>query len=88
MKGGEPVTIAGFNGNPNIHNLTSSIKYHSSHTSRTNEFRLITLQDTYNNVGYTGAPVFFKGEDGYKVVGVNLGNFENETRISRITDVR
>ena len=88
LKGGEPVTIAGFNGNPNIHNLTSSIKYHSSHTSRTNEFRLITLQDTYNNVGYTGAPVFFKGEDGYKVVGVNLGNFENETRISRITDVR
>ena len=89
LKGGEEVVIAGFNGNPNIHDLTTSIKYHSSHTSRTAEFRLITLQDTYSNAGYTGSPVFFKGSDGsYRVVGVNVGNHNGETYVARITDLK
>lgn len=89
LKGGEEVTIAGFNGNPSIHNLTSSIKYHSSHTSRNAEFRLITLQNTYDNAGFTGSPVFFKESDGsYRVVGVNVGNFNGETYVARITDLK
>jgi hypothetical protein len=89
LKGGEEVLITGFNGNPNIHNLTTSIKYFSSRTSRNAEFRLITLQDTYSNAGYTGSPVFCKDSNGnYRVVGVNVGNHNGETYVARITDVK
>ena len=89
LKGGEEVLITGFNGNPNIHNLTTSIKYFTSRTSRNAEFRLITLQDTYSNAGYTGSPVFCKDSNGnYRVVGVNVGNHNGETYVARITDVK
>ena len=89
LKGGEEVVIAGFNGNPNIHNLSTSIKYFTSRTSRTAEFHLITLQDTYSNAGYTGSPVFFKEPNGsYRVVGVNVGNHNGETYVVRITEVK
>ena len=87
LTGSDQVTIAGFNGKPDIHKLSRSIKYHSSTASRTSEFRLITLQGNYSNLGYTGSPVFFKDKDGFKVVGVNLGNFENETYVSRINHI-
>ena len=89
LKGGEEVVITGFNNNPNVHDLTSFIKYFTSRTSRNAQFRLITLQDSYSNIGYTGSPVFFKESDGsYKVVGVNVGNYNGETFVARITDLK
>jgi hypothetical protein len=88
LKGSEEVVIAGFSGNTNIQSLSNFVKYFTSRTSRLAN-RFITLQDSYNNWGFTGAPAFFKEPDGsYKVVGVNVGNFGGEVRVVPISRVR
>ena len=88
LKGSEEVVIAGFSGNTNIQGLSNYVKYFTSRTSRLAS-RFITLQDSYNNWGFTGAPAFFKEPDGkYKVVGVNVGNFGGEVRIVPLSRVR
>ena len=75
LKGGETVTIAGFNNRTNIQKLSSNIKYWTSTTSRTG-FNYITLQNTDPNSGFIGSPAFYKEADGsYRVVGVNAGVF-------------
>lgn len=88
LKGSEEVVIAGFSGSTNIQNLSAYVKYFTSKTSRVaNKF--ITLQDAHNNWGFTGAPAFYKEQDGsYRVVGVNVGNFGSEVRIVPINRVR
>ena len=88
LKGSEEVVIAGFSGNTNIQGLSSYVKYFTSRTSRVAS-RFITLQDSYNNWGFTGAPAFYKEADNsYKVVGVNVGNFGGEVRIVPLSRVR
>lgn len=88
LKGSEEVVIAGFSGSTNIQSLSGSVKYFTSRTSRVAN-RFITLQDTYNNWGFTGAPAFYKESDGsYRVVGVNVGNFGSEVRVVPLNRVR
>lgn len=88
LKGAEDVTIAGFSGNTNIHNLDSYVKYFTSKTSRAPGFTFITLQEASNNWGYTGSPAFYKNEEGkYRVIGVNVGNFGGELRLVPICNV-
>lgn len=88
LKGSEEVVIAGFSGTTDIQNLSSYVKYFTSRTSRVAS-RFITLQDTHNNWGFTGAPAFYKEQDGnYRVVGVNVGNFNSEVRVVPINRVR
>lgn len=88
LKGSEEVVIAGFSGSTDIQNLSAYVKYFTSKTSRVaNKF--ITLQDTHNNWGFTGAPAFYKEQDGsYRVVGVNVGNFSSEVRVVPINRVK
>jgi len=88
LKGGEQVTIAGFSGRTDIQNLSSYIKYFTSNTSRTSGFNFITLQNSDSNWGFTGAPAFYKTSDGgFRVVGVNVGNFGGEVRVVPINKV-
>lgn len=88
LKGSEEVVIAGFSGNTNIQNLAGYVKYFTSKTSRVASM-FITLQDTQSNWGFTGAPAFYKEADGgYRVVGVNVGNFGSETHIVPINRVK
>jgi hypothetical protein len=88
LKGGEQVTIAGFSGRTDIQNLSSYIKYFTSNTSRTSGFNFITLQSSDSNWGFTGAPAFYKTSDGgFRVVGVNVGNFGGEVRVVPINKV-
>ena len=88
LKGSEEVVIAGFSGSTDIQSLSSYVKYFTSRTSRVAN-RFITLQDTHNNWGFTGAPAFYKEQDGsYRVVGVNVGNFSSEVRVVPINRVR
>lgn len=87
LKGGETVTIAGFNANTNIQNLSSNFKYWTSSTSRTG-FNYITLQSADSNKGFTGSPAFYKESDGsYKVVGVNAGINGGENKLVPVTRV-
>ena len=87
LKGGETVTIAGFNNRTNIQNLSSNFKYWTSTTSRTG-FNYITLQNADPNSGFIGSPAFYKEADGsYRVVGVNTGVFGGENRVVPITRV-
>lgn len=87
LKGGEPVTIAGFNSTTNIQNLPNDIKYFTSTTSRTRN-TYITLQDQDKNTGFIGSPAFYKEADGtYRVVGVNIGIWGGENRIVPITQI-
>jgi hypothetical protein len=87
LKGGETVTIAGFNNRTNIQNLSSNFKYWTSTTSRTG-FNYITLQNTDPNSGFIGSPAFYKEADGsYRVVGVNAGVYFGENRVVPITRV-
>lgn len=88
LKGSEEVVIAGFSGSTDIQSLSSYVKYFTSRTSRV-AGNFITLQDTHNNWGFTGAPAFYKEADGtYRVIGVNVGNFGSEVRIVPINKVR
>jgi translation initiation factor 1 (eIF-1/SUI1) len=87
LKGGEPVTIAGFHSNTNIQNLANNIKYFTSTTSRTRN-TYITLQGRDENTGFIGSPAFYKEADGtYRVVGVNIGIWDGENRIVPITHI-
>ena len=82
------MTIAGFSGRTDIQNLSSYIKYFTSNTSRTSGFNFITLQSSDSNWGFTGAPAFYKTSDGgFRVVGVNVGNFGGEVRVVPINKV-
>jgi hypothetical protein len=88
LKGSEEVVIAGFSGRTDIQNLSSYVKYFTSRTSRV-AGTFITLQDASTNWGFTGAPAFYKGDDGkYRVIGVNVGNFGGEVRIVPMYRVR
>lgn len=88
LKGSEEVVIAGFSGTTDIQNPSAYVKYFTSKTSRVANM-FITLQDTHNNWGFTGAPAFYKEQDGsYRVVGVNVGNFNSEVRVVPINRVR
>lgn len=87
LKGGETVTIAGFNDRTNIQNLSSNFKYWTSSTSRTG-FNYITLQSSDSNKGFIGSPAFFKEPDGsYRVVGVNGDVVGGENKLVPITRV-
>lgn len=81
--GGTEVQVAGFKGNPDIHNLEGYISYFKSSTSHTDtQNGTIVLQDANSNAGYLGSPVFVKEEDGtYCVIGLMVGKLYGENRI-------
>ena len=81
LAGGKEVTVAGYSGNTNIHNLASSIKYFTSNLSRVagND---ISLQSANKNWGFVGSPAFYQETDGsLRVIGVMVGNFGSEDHI-------
>ena len=75
--------MAGFEGNPDIHNLKPYISYFKSNTSRTDTRNgTIVLQNANHNAGYLGSPAFFKEKDGsYRVIGVMIGQLFGEDRL-------
>ena len=78
LGGGQKLTIAGYNGTTDIHNLASDIKYFTSTTSEV-ATNFITLQGTNSNWGFVGSPAFIQEKDGtYRVIGVMVGAFGNE----------
>jgi hypothetical protein len=86
--GGTEVQVAGFKGNPDIHNLEGYISYFKSSTSRTDtQNGTIVLQDANSNAGYLGSPAFVKEEDGtYRVIGLMVGKLFGEDRIVPIAN--
>lgn len=90
LDGGHEVHTMGYTGNPNIHNLNSTIKYWNAKTSfaDTNNGTIV-LQGANSNVGFLGSPAFIKESDGsFKVVGVLVGNIFGEDRIVPISRCR
>lgn len=86
LEGGHQVKIAGYEGQTNVHNLTS-FRYLTSTTNYkdTNNGTFI-LQDGNNNIGYLGSPAFIQLEDkSYKVVGVYVGSLFGQPRIVPIS---
>ena len=80
MKGGENITIAGYQGHQSQHSLGDATYFTTATSSVASYF--ITLQQTTNSWGYVGSPAFYKGEDGnYRVIGVYVGNFNGECRL-------
>lgn len=80
MKGGESITIAGYQGHQSQHSLGDATYFTTATSSVASYF--ITLQSTTNSWGFVGSPAFYKGEDGnYRVVGVYVGNFNGECRL-------
>ncbi len=78
IDGGKNITIVGFKGNTDIHDLEQSISYFSAATSRAdNHNGTIVLQDRNANLGFLGSPAFYQDEDGkYRVIGVMVGSYD------------
>lgn len=78
IDGGKNITIVGFKGNTDIHDLEQSISYFSAATSRAdNHNGTIVLQDRNANLGFLGSPAFYQEEDGtYRVIGVMVGSYD------------
>jgi cell division protein FtsB len=88
LRGGEEVVVAGFSDRTDIQRLSDYFKYFTNRTSRVSG-NIITLQSADSNWGFTGAPAFYKENDGtYRVIGVNVGVFNGEERIVPIHFVR
>lgn len=90
LDGGHEVHTMGYTGNPNIHNLTSTIKYWNAKTSFSDTNNgTIVLQGANSNVGFLGSPAFIKESDGsFKVIGVLVGNIFGEDRVVPISRCR
>lgn len=82
IEGGKSLKIAGYEGNTDVHNL-SSFRYLTSTTEYKDEANgTFILQDGSNATGFLGSPAFIQGEDkGYKCVGVYVGNMFGRPRI-------
>lgn len=82
IEGGKSIKIAGYEGNTDVHNL-SSFRYMTSTTEYKDDANgTYILQDGSNTVGYLGSPAFIQDDDkSYKCVGVYVGNMFGRPRI-------
>ena len=82
IEGGKSIKIAGYEGNTDVHNLTS-FRYLTSTTEyKDDENGTYILQDGSNTTGFLGSPAFIQDEDkSYKCVGVYVGKMYDRPRI-------
>lgn len=82
IEGGKTIKIAGYEGNTDVHNLTT-FRYLTSTTEyKDEENGTFILQDGSNAVGFLGSPAFIQDEDkSYKCVGVYVGSMFGKPRI-------
>lgn len=82
IEGGKSIKIAGYEGNTDVHNLTS-FRYMTSTTEYKDDANgTYILQDGSDAIGFLGSPAFIQDEDkSYKCVGVYVGITYGKPRI-------
>lgn len=88
LEGGHQVKIAGYDGQTNVHSLNSFRYLTSTTTDHDRRNGTINLQDGGNSRGFLGSPAFIQTDNGYKVVGVYVGNMFGQPRIVPISKCR
>ena len=76
IAGGKEITIVGYQGRGNVHNLGSSVIYRTAHTLNADNVNgTIILQEAISEPGMIGAPCVVKNtaKDIWEVVGVYVG---------------
>lgn len=88
LEGGHQVKVAGYDGQTNVHSLNSFRYLTSTTTDHDRRNGTINLQDGGNSRGFLGSPAFIQTDNGYKVVGVYVGNMFGQPRIVPISRCR
>lgn len=76
IAGGKEITIVGYQGRGNVHNLASSVIYRTAHTMHSDNVNgTIVLQEAITEPGMIGAPCVVKNpaKDIWEVIGVYVG---------------
>lgn len=76
IAGGKEITIVGYQGRGNVHNLGASVIYRTAHTMNADNVNgTIVLQEAISEPGMIGAPCLVKNttKDIWEVIGVYVG---------------
>lgn len=76
IAGGKEITIVGYQGRGNVHNLASNVIYRTAHTMRADNVNgTIVLQEAITEPGMMGAPCLVKNptKNIWEVIGVYVG---------------